>query len=267
MNISIDDNFNLFDIEKDMKNSKQKKLMLIDNDNFITVNLHLDESKVEALKSYFNEKYKYIKKVVEKNVLLKKLDEDYSYNDDNVSREAKISNKRTETKKEKISLIRSREIHTNYGDIEYTYSYKPEARRLLQSINHPYINLVDLYNYIISCKGLDYKMRKSTIGPDMAISLIGYKDLIFAPNEKEKSMSNADLKEIINRIFDCFIIDKIEKQPIINGNISININLPLEELIALKAKLILAKNNIEIINSDIIYTEENKINKILKKEK
>lgn len=267
-------NYSPFDIGKGMKNSKQKELMLLDNDNLITINLHLDEAKMEALKIYLNDKYKFVKKVTKTNVVLKQLDNNYSYNDSDTSCEVKILNKRTETKTEKTSLFKSENICTNYGDIEYTYSYKPEVNKLLQSFNHHYIDLVDLYNYIISCKELSNKMRKSTIVPDIAINLIKHTNLMFFPMEKEKSMSNEDLKEIIDRIFDCFIIDSIEKQPINNGNISISIDLSLEELISLKWKLILAKNNSEIINTNIITTDgeisfyvldeikEKKINKI-----
>lgn len=258
---------NPFNIGKDMKNNEQKKLMLLDDNDLITINLHLNQIKINELRNYLYDKYKDVKKTIEKDTLLRPLEENYYYDNDNVIKEVNITNRRTETKKEKIGIFQSRDIKINYCDKESISTHKPEALRLLQSINHRYISLVDFYNYIISCKGFNNKMRKSTIKYDISISINRYNDLIFFPNDVERTMSNDDLKDIINKIFDCLIIDSIEKKSIIDGNISINIDLSLEELITLKEELSLAKVNSEIINSDIIDAEENIISKILKKEK
>lgn len=262
---NIYDSTYTFDIEKNLRNSDKKKLVLLTDDELITINLHCNEIKIEELKKFLKENYTLIKKTIKKNVVLDNLNNDYSFDQESLNCQVKILNKRTEIKKDKINMFKVKEYSINYGDIEYTYFLTPEVIKLVKSLfNHNYINLVDLYNYVLNCKGLDSKKRKTTTSPTDKIAFTRNKDLLFHCNTVETAMSDEQIKEIIIKIFDCFIIDSIERTPLSNNQINIDINSSVEDLLTLKGSLVLAKLNSEILSSDLVYTEENKINKELK---
>lgn|SRR5574344_1154008 len=263
---SIIEKNNIYNIESSNDCKNHRKLLLINNEGLIEITYHINFTKINLLQKKLEEQLSTTRISIKEHQVLTSDDHNYSYNDGLINYQVIIMNKTTKTIKEKINLLQTKKENVTYGDIKYIYSYRPDIIKLIQELfKYKYTNFIELYNYLISLKNMSVRERKSAKILSDEIHFIKYKDVIFNPNDKEKDLNDDEINLILKKIFDCIMIDSVEKTNIVDNKISIDVNDSIEDLIRLKGKLTLAKINSEILESKIF--NNNEIVKTLKIER
>lgn len=265
MRKQIEENY-LFEFEKDNRDRENKEFYIFNDGCLFTIKFVINQKKLQELKNFLKKNYTY--KIIEtrKNVILNVNDKDETFDDDGYINQIIISNRHVETRKEKIGLLKTKEVVTNYGDITKIFDIKPTILSILDCIElKKYLNLVNLHNYIIACKKMDPNLKIYTYEGSNRTILSKFTDLHFNPNNHELGLTNEEILNIIERIFNCFEIKKIERLPIINNQINVNANATYDELINLKSKLTLAELNSRVVSKNILENSFQEIIKILQK--
>lgn len=265
MKKQIEENY-LFEFEKDNNNRENKEFFIFNEGHLITIKFTINEKKIQGLNKYIKENYTYESIDTRKNVVLSAGDRNEVFDDDGYLSQTIISNIHPEIRTEKAGLFKTKEIVTNYGDITRIHHIKPAILSIIECIElKKYLNLVNLYNYIIACRQMNTNLKIYTYEGTNKTILSKFSDLHINPNKREFELTNEEILDILNRIFSCFTIKSIERVPIIDNQISIDINSSYDDLINLKSKLKLAELNTKIVSNNIIDNSFEDVKKILVK--
>lgn len=263
MKKQIEENY-LFEFEKDNNNRENKEFFIFEDGSLITIKFNIKEREFRELRQFLKKQFTYENIEIRHNVKLSVSDKNESFNDDGFLSETIISNTHEETKKEKIGFLKTKETIIRYGDITKIHQIKPAILMVLECIElKKYLNLVNIHNYIVACKEMSSSSKIYTYEGVNRTVLSKFSDLHINPNKRENSLTNEEILDIINRLFNCFKVTEISKIPIIDNQISIDISSSYDDLMNLKSKLKLAELNTKIVSNNIINNSFEDVKKIL----
>jgi hypothetical protein len=146
-----------------------------------------------------------------------------------------------------------------YADVVADLKKHPQIKVIIEKlISEKKIDLNSLYQYVCNIKGVSNKINSNKGNCKQGIITFPSdfnEDVLLnqsALTDKEKKITDAELKSIIDEIFSCFTVTSVEKKESANDEITISTSITLEEFKDLKENLKLAKKNSEIVNSDLM---------------
>lgn len=241
----------LFDrVSKREGRDNSKLYVVMDDANYMTYKIDLDEEKLRLLKEDLVKKYSDYETITRENV---RIDGPRGISDHFIHGNIEV-----------IDSVTTNTYSTSFGDgpvfggpvyadVAADIKRHPAIERVISSlILAKVIDLNNLYKYICKIKSIDDNLvlNKPKTGI-IKIENIGFNNSIILSN-KEKEINDEELTLIINNIFNCFTIKSVETKGVVDGEIAITTAISLDELKELKETIEKARRNSLIANSSFM---------------
>lgn len=223
---------------------------IIENGQYKSYELELDDEKLSSLKTKLVEEYCDYDTITRTNVRI-----DGGRDISDCFRNGNIEVLQS------INVDVHAETHGNiptfggpvYADIVADIKRHPAIEKIIGKISRAnVIDLISLYKYVSQIENIK--------NPDEIKKEIDFKGIdsnfnssnsVFLSN-KEKNMNEEQLKNIIDSIFECFTVKNVTTKEAVDGQLIITTDITVEDLKELKNNLAIAKVNSQIINSKVI---------------
>lgn len=237
-------------VSKKEERDNSKLYVVMDDSNYMTYKIEIDEKKLEIFKDELVEKYSDYETITRESV---RIDGPRGIYD--CFRNSNI---------EVIDSVTTNTYSTSFGDgpvcggpvyadVAADIKRHPAIEKVISNlIFTKVIDLNNLYKYICKIKNIDYNLvsNKPKTGI-VKIENMGFNNSVILSN-KEKQITEPELKNIFESIFECFTVIDVKIKDVVNGQLAITTEITLEELKKLKEDITVAKSNGEIISSEVM---------------
>lgn len=245
-------------LEESAHNKYAKEFYYYNGERFSTILFHIDENKFAEFIKYLHQNYTYVDKQVKLSQILTNEDLESFNNDPMIS----VLNLTTVERTSKGNIFKKETTTVTYGDVEIKKPCPPIVIDLANDIkNNKYLDLILIYNYIIKSIFRDLSKRKKLYSISDDIDISHNKNTIprnYILNKRETVLTTDELIDIFNRLFDTFVIDGYSEENKDNV-IEISTTSSVEDLLHMREKIMLAKNNTDIMTQDLSITVGDKI--------
>ncbi len=237
-------------ISKKEERDNSKLYVVIDDTNYMTYKIELDEEKLNLFKEELVKKYSDYETITRENV--------------RIDGPRGISDHFMHGNIEVLDSVTTNTYSTSFGDgpvfggpvyadVAADIKRHPGIERVISNLVFAkIIDLNILYKYICKIKNIDDKITLNTPKTGIIkIENMGFNNSIILSN-KEKEINDEELTSIIGTIFNCFTIKSIETKNVIDGEIAITTAISLDELKELKETIEKARKNNMITNSSVM---------------